>query len=104
MQKRLGRVHLHAYAEETAFVGAFGFDANGSATLFNDHLDDGQAEADPVIVYACGALQFAELAEQPGQVLVLDSDPRVLHVHDEQVFWLRPVARFDVNLSVVGEL
>ena len=83
MHKRLSRVHLHAYTEETTFVGTFGFDADGSATLFNDHLDDGQAEADPVIVYACSALQFAELAEQPRQVLALDSDPSVLYVHDE---------------------
>lgn len=63
---RLCRIHLHAYAEQAAFVGSFGFDANGASTLLNYHLDNGQTKADPVIVSACSALQLAKLAEEPG--------------------------------------
>ena len=54
---------------------------NLAVTELNNLLDDGEPEAKAIIVELGSPLKFTELAEQLGQVFLVDATARILNMH-----------------------
>ena len=95
---------MHTYAEESALVGAKRLNSDRAPALLHNLLDNGQTEANTVVVQASSTLELAESSEELWKILALNADTRILHMQDEQVLRLEPVACFDMNLATWSEL
>lgn len=70
-----------------------------SLALLNDLANDGQSEADALMIQLCCSLQLTEAREELGQVLSVDPRACVLHMHDER-FLEVVVLELDLNDAI----